>query len=132
MNLLIYVSTLVPLLALDSLWLFSTSTFYKKHLGYIFADSFNLKVAGIFYLFYAFGLGVLIIAPAIKNSLPLSSVFIQGALLGLMAYGAYDLTNQATLKDWPYIVTIVDMVWGLVVTGTTSVLAVVIYKYFKS
>jgi uncharacterized membrane protein len=53
-----------------------------------------------------------------------------GALLGLVAYGTYDFTNQATLKNWPVIVTVVDLIWGAVITGSVSMLAVWIIRSF--
>jgi uncharacterized membrane protein len=58
-------------------------------------------------------------------------IFLSGALLGLVAYGAYDFTNQATLRDWPVVVTIVDLAWGAILTGVVSVVSVYIGKLFS-
>ena len=55
-------------------------------------------------------------------------LFLRGALLGLAAYGAYDLTNQATLKNWPLSITIVDMLWGTLATGLVCVIAVFVFR----
>lgn len=119
----LYAVAIAVFLALDGLWIGATAAgFYKKHLGYLLAPQFSVAPAAVFYLLYAAGLVYLVVVPGLGR--PLLSVFLTGALVGLMAYGAYDLTNQATIKDWPFVVTVVDMLWGAFVTGTVAAVAV--------
>ncbi len=131
MNILNYFISLVVLVVLDSTWLFSMGAKYKAWLKPLFAEDFKLLPVICFYLFYAFGLVFFVISPALKQGQSLLYVFMAGALLGFIAYAAYDLTNQATLRDWPLIVTIVDMAWGTILTGLSSVIIVSIINYFK-
>lgn len=131
MNVAIYLISLVSLVALDSVWLFSMMDYYKKWLGPLMGSSFNSLPAIFFYPIYALAITILILIPAVKNESSIISIFLLGAVLGLAAYGAYDLTNQATLKDWPVIMTLVDMAWGAVLTGLVSVLTLVIFRHFQ-
>jgi uncharacterized membrane protein len=66
--------------------------------------------------------------PAVNDDWGFLKIFLLGALLGLVAYGTYDLTNQATLKEWPSIVTVVDLVWGSLLTGVVSIISVAITR----
>ncbi|MBP9851308.1 MAG: DUF2177 family protein [Candidatus Pacebacteria bacterium] len=125
------VSALVSMLAIDAVWLSTMAkTFYSKHIGHLMAESPNLLPAGIFYLIYTFALSVLVVVPAIHNGSSTLRVFLLGALFGFTAYATYDLTNQATLKSWPTVVTVVDMAWGAALTGVTAVIAFYLTKYF--
>ena len=96
------------------------SRFYRAYLGHIFAPDFSYAPAVLFYTMYTFGMAYILILPSLQNAVPTVQVLLSGFMLGLMAYGAYDLTNQATIKDWPVIVTIVDMLWGAFVTSLVS------------
>ena len=117
-----YLFTLIPLLILDFLWLkFFAKNFYTKHLGFLFAEKFNLIPAVIFYLLYAAALVFFVLRTTTFDSIGM--VFIAGALFGLVAYGTYDLTNQTTIKNWPVIVTLVDMAWGAFVTGVVCAIS---------
>ena len=121
--------TILTTLALDAVWLTTMmKTFYSKHLGHIFADKPSLVPALIFYILYAIGLLYFVIVPLIASGSSLTRVFFTAALLGLVAYGTYDLTNQATVKDWPVIVTVVDLIWGAFLTGTTATITVWIIR----
>lgn len=115
-----YFVALFTFLIIDGLWLTTIAkSFYAKHLGYLMTKTPNLTAAGIFYLIYIFGLIVLVISPALqKNSL--MSAILMGALFGLCGYATYDLTNMATIKDWPLIVTIVDLIWGTFLSGAVA------------
>ncbi len=124
-----YFAFLVPMLAIDSVWLFTMSRrFYSTHIGSLLADKARLLPAAIFYLVYAFGAAVLVVVRAVSNETGYLKTFFLGAILGLFAYATYDLTNQATLKEWPVVVTLVDLVWGALLTGTVSVIAVSITR----
>jgi len=111
-----YFVALVSLLIIDGVWLTVVAkNFYAKYLGYLMAKNPNLLAAGLFYLIYILGLVVLVINPAVEKK-SLNQALIHGALLGLCAYSTYDLTNMATIKDWPMIVTVFDLIWGTVLT----------------
>jgi uncharacterized membrane protein len=104
---------------------------YKKWLGHLFADKVSFAPVVLFYLLYAFGLVYLILQPALKSGVNMKSIFVSALVFGLVAYGTYDLTNQSTLRNWPIMVTVIDMLWGALVTGLSCVLAITVYKYFK-
>lgn len=118
-------------LIIDGIWLTVISkNFYAKHLGYLMAKTPNLPAAGIFYLIYIIAMVVLVISPALKNGSLLSAI-LTGALLGLCSYATYDLTNLATIKNWPIIVTVVDLIWGTFVSGAVAGISYwVITKWF--
>lgn len=84
--------------------------------------------AGIFYILYAVGVTFFVLIPALSQAIPWWNVLLRGALFGLVAYATYDLTNQATITDWPVIITIVDLIWGACITGITSLVAYLILK----
>jgi len=131
MNTIIYIVTLLTLAVIDSAWLFSMGSKYKTWLGHLFADSVNFYPAIIFYLIYTFGLVFFVISPAMKQGTSLLNILLYGALFGLVAYATYDLTNHATMRDWPLHVTLLDMAWGALLTGVTSVFVVYIINFFK-
>ena len=129
--LIAYFASLLPMLAIDAVWLATMSKrFYKVRLGSLMAESPRLAPAGIFYLIYVLGITLLVVVPAVDNDTGFLKVFLLGVLLGLVAYGTYDLTNQATLKKWPVIVTLVDLAWGALLTGGVSVLSVYLTGLF--
>lgn len=118
-------------IAIDAIWLTTIANgFYKEKLGKLLADKPSLGPAAIFYALYIVGLVVFVIRPGIDQSL--ATVAWRGALLGLVMYATYDLTNQATLKDWPQAITIVDLLWGTFITMTVSVGTVALYTRFFS
>lgn len=126
-----YIFSALSMLAIDAVWLTTMSQrFYKKHIGHLMAESPQLFAAGIFYAIYITGITVLVILPAVSGNKSLLSVFAMGALYGFAAYATYDLTNQATLKDWPVIVTIVDLLWGAVLSGAIACIGWFAVKYF--
>jgi uncharacterized membrane protein len=79
-----------------------------------------------FYIIYAYGIVHFILSPALQNSYPTSTVFLNGAFFGFVAYAAYDLTNHATLNDWPMVITVIDLAWGTFMTGLASMLSYII------
>ncbi|MFA5894858.1 MAG: DUF2177 family protein [Candidatus Shapirobacteria bacterium] len=115
-------------LIIDGMWLgLVAKNFYAKQLGYLMTSTPNWAAAGIFYLLYIVGLVVLVIEPAMNNG-SIVEALLKGALFGLVGYATYDLTNLATIKDWPLLVTIVDLIWGTVLSATISTLTVVLAK----
>jgi uncharacterized membrane protein len=126
-----YFATIIPLVVLDALWiLVLAKNFYAEKMGFLFQKSINIAPIIAFYPLYAFVTLVLAVVPAVSSSSWVDALW-RGALLGLAAYGAYDLTNHATIANWPLSVTIVDMLWGICVTALTSVIAFFIIHYFK-
>lgn len=118
-----YFATLVPLLVLDGVWiLLVAKEFYAVRMAQIFSTTVQLTPVVVFYPLYAVGVTLLAVMPAVESGSWVEALW-RGAVLGLAAYGAYDLTNQATIAGWPTTVTLVDMGWGVVVTALTSVIA---------
>ena len=126
-----YVLMAVVFLALDLFWLgLIAKKFYQKHLGRFFSDKVNWKAAGIFYLLFIMGAMIFSVHPAVvQDSLTRAMVF--GVLFGLFTYATYDLTNLATLKDWPVPIVIVDIIWGMVLCGAISVFGFGVAKWLR-
>jgi uncharacterized membrane protein len=116
----LYFATLIAFFAVDIVWLgLVARTFYRKYLGFLMAPSPNWLAAIIFYLLYIVGILVLAVLPGLETN-SLETTLLRGALFGLVAYATYDLTNLATIKNWPLVVTIVDMIWGTVLSVIVS------------
>lgn len=117
-----YVATAVIFLALDAVWLsVMAERLYRPALGRMMLDKFDVAPAAIFYLLYVSGMVVFAVAPALESGRWTTALGL-GALFGLVAYATYDLTNQATLRDWPLRVTIADLCWGTFATAVASTL----------
>lgn len=111
---------LLTFLTIDGIWLMLVAkNFYASQLGFLMSKTPNLPAAGLFYVIYVIALVVLIISPVIEKGTLLKAI-LAGALFGLAAYGTYDLTNLATIKDWPVVITLIDLLWGSTVTGLVS------------
>ena len=117
---LIYLICTVIFFAIDMLWLgFFARSFYKDKLGFILSDKVNWAAAVIFYLVYIGGILFFAVLPALReHSWAIAAV--NGVVLGMLCYATYDLTNMATIAGWPLIVVIVDIVWGIVLTGMVA------------
>src|SRR5512137_715324 len=111
-SILLYLITLAVFFAIDMVWLgVVAKTFYRKHVGYLMATKVGWPAAVLFYLLFVAGLVVFAVRPALAAGAPPKALLL-GAFLGLVAYATYDLTNQATVKGWPVVVTLVDLIWG--------------------
>lgn len=116
-----YGATALAFLAIDSVWLSTMAgLMYRPLLGDLLAPSFRLTPAILFYVIYVGGIVFFAIRPALASG-RLATAALHGAALGLVAYGTYDLTNHATLRNWPAIITVADMIWGTVLTASASV-----------
>jgi len=116
-----YLVTAIVFLVIDYLWLgVLMKDYFQSQLNHLMADDVNLAIAALFYLFYAAGIVWLCINPALESS-DWSKALINGAILGFLAYGTYDITNMATLKDWPVNMSIIDVTWGTGLTALSSV-----------
>lgn len=119
---LTYLATIPIFLAVDALWLGTMAPrFYQAHIGHLLGPV-QWAPAALFYLIYMVGIVLFAVTPAVEARAWWLAAGL-GALFGLIAYATYDLTNQATLRDWPIIVTVVDLVWGTVLTGTVATLS---------
>lgn len=116
-----YGAAALAFLAIDAVWLSTMANLlYRPLLGDLLAPGFRLAPAVLFYAIYIAGIVFFAIRPALASG-RLATAALNGAALGFVAYGTYDLTNQATLRDWPVIITVADMVWGTVLTASASV-----------
>jgi len=122
MFLKLYLIALPVFLAIDMVWLtLVAKNFYAKYIGYLMAKNPNLIAALIFYLIFIAGLIVFVITPALDKKMWIQAL-LAGAFFGLVTYATYDLTNLATIKDWPLIITFVDLIWGMVLSAAVSVI----------
>ena len=116
----IYGLTLLVFLAVDFFWLgLIAKGFYRRNLGHLFSEEVNWAAAFLFYLLFILGMMVFVIYPSIKSQAAMQALWM-GMLYGLVTYATYDLTNLALLKDWPATIVVVDILWGIVLSGTVS------------
>jgi uncharacterized membrane protein len=121
-----FLATFAVMAVLDGAWLLGVARgFYRTHLGFLMADTPNWAAAGAFYLIYAVGVTVFATQPGIDDASALTAAW-RGGLFGLVAYATYDLTNMATLRGWPTIVTIVDMAWGTLLSAAVAGIATLV------
>jgi uncharacterized membrane protein len=118
----IYLIALPVFFLIDMLWLgLVAKEFYAKQIGLLLKPDVNWTAAIIFYLLFIAGLVVFVIEPAVTRQSWVSALTL-GAFFGLITYATYDLTNLATLKDWPIMVTLVDLLWGTFLGASVSVI----------
>jgi uncharacterized membrane protein len=126
--LLVYAITLPIFFGIDLVWLgVVANTFYPRHLGHLLSAQVQWIPAILFYLLFIAGIVFFAVRPALAAGGARRALF-NGAFLGLVSYATYDLTNQATMRDWPVIVTVVDLMWGSVLTGSVSVVSYLISR----
>lgn len=116
----LYLIILAIFFLIDMIWLgLVAKNFYRQQLGGMLSPTVNWPAAILFYLLFIAGLQLFIVAPALQAGGALQALW-RGAFFGLVAYATYDLTNLATLKNWPLLVTVVDLAWGAVLGGAVS------------
>lgn len=119
-NLKVYLITVVVFFLVDIVWLgFISKNLYKKYLGNLMAPNVNWTAAIIFYFLFIAGLVFFVINPAIEKE-SLKHAIVIGGFFGLIAYSTYDLTNLATMKDWPLNITVIDIIWGTILNAATA------------
>lgn len=125
-----YMVALIVFFCVDIVWLvFVAKKFYQNELGFIMSSKPNWWAAIIFYLIFIVGLVFFVIHPAeVKDSWQYA--LLVGMLFGFVTYATYDLTNLATLKDWPLVITVIDMIWGTVLGGLVSVITFFVVELF--
>lgn len=115
-----YAGSAAAMLVLDAAWLsFAAKRLYRPKLSSVLVDGFRLPPAALFYFIYVGGIVFLAVFPGTDTG-KLSVAATRGAVLGFIAYATYDLTNQATLKQWSTTVTIADMAWGTLLTAVAA------------
>lgn len=126
-----YMIALVVFVIIDGIWLgFIAKNLYKKEIGYLLSNNPNWAAAIIFYLLFLVGLVYFVINPGIDKE-SIKTILISGALFGLITYATYDLTNLATVKDWPLKVTIIDLIWGTTLSTVVSTVTYYFYMFIK-
>ncbi|MBY0110865.1 DUF2177 family protein [Patescibacteria group bacterium] len=127
---LIYLVSVPVFFIIDMFWLGVVAPgFYKSQIGHLLSPTVNWPVAIVFYLLFLVGLIIFAIAPAIEAR-AWTHALLYGALFGFFTYLTYDLTNWATMKDWPALVSIVDVVWGTVLSGAVATITYLLVTTF--
>jgi uncharacterized membrane protein len=125
------IAVLVSMGILDALWLTTmTERLYRRQMPELLLATPMWVPAILFYLVYAVAVTFLVVLPALERGDSLLRVVLTGALLGLAAYGTYDLTNHATIRGWSPVVTMVDLAWGTTLTAVVAALAVLVVRRF--
>ena len=119
---LLWIAAAVLFLAIDMVWLLWLGRgFYVSEIGNLLRQPPNFGAAGAFYILYVTGLMIMVIWPAVQAQ-SVQQALVQGALLGLIAYGTYDLTNLAVMKGFTTKIAMIDMLWGTVLTASVATL----------
>jgi uncharacterized membrane protein len=122
MFLRLFIIALPVFFVIDMIWLVLVAKkFYQEQIGFLMKPDINWFAAIIFYLLFIAGLIIFVISPAVEKQSWVHAL-LYGALFGLITYATYDLTNLATLKDWPVLVTVVDLICGSVLASSISVI----------
>ena len=118
----LYAIALPIFLAIDMVWLgLVAKNFYKNQVGFLMKADINWTAAILFYLLFIVGLVLFVILPSVEKGSWMQALLL-GAFFGFITYATYDLTNLATLKNWPLLVTIVDLLWGATLAALVSVI----------
>jgi len=113
-------------LAIDMVWLgVIAKNFYQREIGPLLRPDVNWIAAGVFYILFIAGLVFFVIEPAMEKKL-WTDALLRGAFFGLVTYATYDLTNLAVAKGWPLSITIVDLLWGMTLAASVSVITFLI------
>jgi uncharacterized membrane protein len=122
----LYLAALVPFLVIDLIWLGVVAKgLYRREMGDLIRQPINKTAALAFYLLYPLGLVIFVLPQALApGGGGVSEAFIRGALLGMLAYGTYDLTNLATVRGFSTKIALIDWVWGTLLTGAVAAIAV--------
>lgn len=129
----LYVATLVVFLAIDFVWLTVVAqTFYQEQIGFLLTKNPNVFAAVLFYALFVIGLLYFVVLPALKSkTITRAHVSMAGGFFGLVTYATYDLTNYATIANWPLVLVVVDMVWGTVLAASVTAISFILGKRFS-
>jgi uncharacterized membrane protein len=126
----LYAISVPVFFVIDLLWLgMIAKPFYHRHLGYVLREQVLWWAAIFFYLFFLLGLVVFVIAPSVESRSLFKAVLL-GLFFGFITYQTYELTNYALIRDWPLIVVVVDIAWGMVLSSLVSAITYLIYTRF--
>jgi uncharacterized membrane protein len=126
-----YIATAIVFLGLDAIWLSKVALgMYRQELGGLLLEKPNLPIAAAFYLLYVVGIVVLAIVPALGEGGWIKALLL-GAVLGLVAYGTYDITNLSTLKAWSVKLAVIDIAWGTALTAVSATIGYWAVKAFN-
>ena len=115
-----YAGAVLVLVLMDAVWLGLVATdFYRAQIGHLMAPAPRLGIAALFYLLYLVGVLVFAVGPALARGSGRRALTL-GALFGFFCYMTYDLTNLATLRDWPWVVSLIDVSWGMLVSAASA------------
>lgn len=122
----LYLIALPVFFIIDMLWLgVVAKNFYRNQIGFLMKTNINWAAAIIFYLLFIAGLVYFVLMPSMEKR-SLSLLLTAATFFGLLTYSTYDLTNLATLKDWPLLVTIIDIIWGMFLSVSVSLISYLI------
>ena len=126
----LYLASFAVFLAIDFVWLsFVATQFYADQIGFLLAPQPNIVAAGIFYAIFVVGLLYFVVVPALKiKQSKVSTVALAGAFFGVVTYATYELTNLATIDNWPLLLVAVDMIWGTVLSSSVAAMGFIIGK----
>jgi uncharacterized membrane protein len=125
----LYALTVPVFFIIDILWLGVVAKgFYRRKLSFILSAEVNWVAAFVFYLIYIAGILFFAVRPAVINA-SWGQAAILGALFGFFTYATYDLTNMATIKNWPLTIVVVDILWGVCLCTVVSCLSFLISKW---
>jgi uncharacterized membrane protein len=125
-----YAGAVAAFVIIDGIWLgLVAKKFYANQLGDLLRKNFLIVPGALFYLFYTAGLVFLAVRPS-QPDLPLANVALYGAVVGCLAYGTYDMTNLSTLRNWPRLMSVVDMIWGTVLSASVATASAVCVRFF--
>lgn len=127
----LYLVALPVFFLIDMIWLgLIAKGFYQKHLGFLMRPQVNWIPAILFYLIFIAGILIFVVIPAKADGSAVKAVWL-GLVFGLVTYATYDLTNLATVKQWPLVVTVVDIIWGMILSASVGFLTYMISKALK-
>jgi len=129
-NVILFMIATIVFLLIDLLWLGVLSKdLYQEQLGHLISNEFKLVPAVIFYVAFVTGLLVLVLKPGLKEK-SFKQTILYALIYGFATYGAYDLTNYATMQDFPLLIVVIDLIWGTSLTLVTTVITYVVYRRF--
>lgn len=127
----LYALTIIVFFAIDIFWIgFVANQMYWDNIGHLRSPNTNWVAAILFYTVFIAGIIYFAVRPALIDG-NWQTALLNGALLGFLTYCTYDLTNQATLKNWPWKVTIADIIWGILLCGSVATLSFFIGRFLK-
>ena len=125
----LYLLTIPIFFAIDIIWLaFAARGFYKNNLGHLLSPAVNWPAAGAFYLIFIAGILIFAVVPSLKGG-SLGRAALWGGMFGFFTYATYDLTNMATLRDWPLKVAVADILWGVVLCSSVAAMSTLLGRW---